>query len=178
MTARSLQTLPKAAPLVPRGIEVIAMDRDHAKAVAFNMLFVTWRYHTHANAVKPCFDILARLEQRYPEGVGVCHVVESDAIPPTAAARKLIAEVLRLPILKHYSATHEGAGFKAASIRAVVAGIHTLSRASCEHSVHSSFSRAAEWHARRQAALGRSETAAQINAAFETLRARHRQQYP
>jgi hypothetical protein len=162
----------------PRTVEVLAMDRDHAKGVAFNMLLMTWRFHTHATVVRPCFEILDRLAELHPEGVGVCHIVAADALPPTAGARKLIAELQSLPVVKHYSVTHEGAGFKAASIRAVVAGIHTLSRASCEHSVHSSFARAAEWHARRQAALGRSETAAQINAAFETLRARHQQQYP
>src|SRR5688572_1710123 len=98
MTAPSPQLAPNAVGPIPRSIEVIAMDRDHAKAVAFNMLFLTWRYHTHANAIRPLFDILARLAQRFPEGVGVCHVVESDAIPPTAATRKLIAELLRLPI--------------------------------------------------------------------------------
>lgn len=178
MTARSPQLALIPTTPASRAIEVVAMDRDHAKGVAFNMLLMTWRYHTHATAVRPCFEILQTLAERYPEGLGVCHIVEADALPPTAAARKLIAEVQGLPMVKHYSVTQEGAGFKAASIRAVVAGIHSLSRAGCEHSVHSSFARAAEWHARQQAALGRHETATQLNAAFEALRARHRQQYP
>lgn len=154
------------------------MDRDHAKGIAFNMLFLSWRFHTHATAVRPCFALLEQLGERYPEGVGVCHVVESDAIAPSFAARKLMSEIQNLSIVKHYSVTHEGTGFKAASIRAVVAGIHALSRAACEHSVHSDFSRAAEWHARCQVALGRSETGQQIDAVLESLRARHRQQYP
>jgi hypothetical protein len=81
-------------------------------------------------------------------------------------------------MVRHYSVTHEGVGFKAASIRAVVAGIHRLSRVSCEHSVHGSFQQAASWHARQQEVLGRSETAAQINAACESLRAQHRQRFP
>ncbi len=154
------------------------MDADHAKGVAFNMLFLSWRFHTHAKAVEPCFGLLQQLGDQYPGGVGVCHVVEADAIAPSFAARKLMAELQRLPIVKHYSVTHEGTGFKAASIRAVVTGINALSRANCAHSVQSTFVRAAEWHAVHQVALGRLEPASRINATLELLRARHRQQYP
>src|SRR3990170_4688527 len=80
----------------------------------------------------------ARDGSRSRQGRGLQHAVlelavpharnrRPDALPPTAGARKLIAELQSLPSVKHYSVTHEGAGFKAASIRAVVAGIHTLS---------------------------------------------------
>jgi hypothetical protein len=169
---------PTRAAVPSELLEVLEMDRDHAKGVAFNMLFMSWRFHTHASAIRPCFEILELLAKRFRDGVGVCHIVEAEALPPTAMARKLMSEVLRLPIVRHYSVTHEGAGFKAASIRAVVVGIHTLARPSCPHSVHSSFSRAAEWHAEQQAALGRHESAAKIASTFETLRARHRQSYP
>lgn len=176
MTAPSRQRASLAAPAP--SIEILVMDRDHAKGIAFNMLFMTWRFHTHATAVRPCFEIVESLAARFREGVGVCHVVDANALPPTAAARKLISEVLRLPVVKHYSVTHEGGGFKAASIRAVVAGIHALARPSCPHSVHGSFADAAAWHAVHQAEIGRSETARQIYEAFETLRSKHLQAYP
>lgn len=159
-------------------LELIAVDRDHAKGVSSNMLFMIWRFHTHANAVRPCFEIVADLAARFREGVGVCHVVDAEALPPTAAARKLISEVWRLPTVKHYSVTHEGGGFKAASVRAVVAGIHALARPRCAHSVHRSFADAAVWHAARQSEIGRTDTALQILSTFETLRARHREAYP
>lgn len=178
MTARSLLLDPMPTIAASDPFELAGIDRDHAKGIAFNMLFMTWRFHTHATAVRPCFDIIADLAARFKEGVAVCHVVEADALPPTPAARKLISEILRLPSVKHYSVTHEGTGFKAASIRAVVAGIHALARPSCAHSVHGSFAHAAKWHAIQQAALGRKESASQIEATFDALRARHRERYP
>jgi hypothetical protein len=177
MTAHVLQVAPVTTSR-KTDFDLIAMDRDHAKAIAFNMLFMTWRFHTHATAVRPCLEIVESLAARFKEGVGVCHIVEADAIPPSAAARKLISEVLRSPLVKHYSVTHEGAGFKAASIRAVVAGIHALARPVCEHSVHGAISAAAQWHARQQARIGRPETFVEIEATFEELRRRHRKAYP
>ena len=165
-------------PLVADPLELAAVDRDHARGTAFNMLFIAWRFHTHATAARACVELVEQLHSRFREGVGICTVVEADAVAPSAAARKVLAELLRLPAVSHYSVTYEGAGFRAASFRAVVAGVHALGRSTCKHSVHKSLALAAEWHAEQQAELGRSETRLQIEKAMESLRAKHRQQYP
>jgi hypothetical protein len=158
--------------------ELVEIDNDHAKAIAFNMVFMAWRYHTHVGAYRRGIDLAEQLGLRYPNGVGVFQVVEAEALPPTAMTRKAFVEFLRLKPVKHFSVTHEGTGFKAASVRAIVASVHALGRPDCEHSVHKSVDLAAEWHARQQTRIERNESAQQISRAMSKLRALHRERYP
>src|SRR5262245_770075 len=118
------------------GFKLIEMDADHAKATAFNMLFATWRFHTLPGAYRRGIRLVEEMASAFPEGIGVCQIVEVEAIPPGSETRRAFVEFLRLPAVKHFSVTHEGSGFKAASVRAIVAGVHALGRPTCEHSVH------------------------------------------
>jgi hypothetical protein len=158
--------------------QLIELDADHAKAIAFNMLFMVWRRRTASEAYAAGMVLIEELGYRYPEGVGVCNVVEVDAIPPDAEARKKFVELLHLPSLRHFSVTHEGVGFKAASVRAIVAGTHAFARPTTQHSVHSRLTDAGRWHARMQLALGHHEPAERIVQVANALRALHRHQFP
>lgn len=158
--------------------ELIELDEDHAKAIAFNMLFVVWRHRTLASAYYAGMKLVEKLGQRYPEGVGILNVIELEAQPPPADARAAFVELLHLPQLRHFSVTHEGSGFKAASIRAVVAGTHAFARPKCSHSVHRYLSEAARWHVKEQRALQHDEPAERIERVAHALRALHRNQYP
>jgi hypothetical protein len=163
---------------VSSSLNVVELDEDHAKAVEFNMLFIVWRRRTMSAPYRRGMHIVRGLAARFPEGVGVCQVVEVDAVPPDSDARTAFVEFLRLAALKHYSVTHDGVGFKAASVRAIVASGHALARPTCKHSVHSSMASAAGWHAAAQAVLGRHESAMQIENIVRALRAVHRDRYP
>jgi hypothetical protein len=155
---------------LPKPFEVVTLDRDHAKAIDGNLLLMVWRYETTLPAFRQGFELAERLAARYPAGFGVCQVVEIDAVPPSAETREAFVEFLRLPRIRHFSLSYEGAGFKAAAVRAVVAACHALARPSCQHSVHSSVRAAATWHEQRQRELGVESSAQSIVQVIEALR--------
>jgi hypothetical protein len=161
-----------------RQFEVLDLDEDHAKGIAFNMLFMVWRRRTLATAYTRGMQIVRELGAAYPEGIGVLQTVEVDAIPPDAQARGAFVEFFHLKEIKHYSVTHEGSGFKAASVRAIAAAAHAMARPKCAHSVHSTVASAAQWHERQQVLLARREPAAQIELIAQTLRQMHWDKYP
>lgn len=162
----------------PREFELLDDDADHVKGAAFNMLFAVWRFHTHYEPFRRCAHWLERLAQHHPEGVAILHVVEPTAIPPDAPTRRLFSDVMRQPNLQHYCVVHTATGFKAASIRAIVATSFSLSRSSAAHSVHARVEDAARWVVQQQRRLGRSESSDQIVRVVEGLRQLHRERHP
>ncbi len=158
--------------------KIVEIDEDHVKATAFNLLFLVWHKQTTAAAYRRAMEIVARLSKQHVEGVGVMQILERNSIAPDSAARKVFVEFLHLDIVKHFSVTYEGVGFKAASIRAVVAGVHAMARPRFPHSVHTTISDAARWHARAQELLGRRQTPADIERLCQRVRAMYREQYP
>jgi hypothetical protein len=161
-----------------RQFEVLDLDEDHAKALAFNMLFMVWRKRTLATAYTRGMQIVRELGLTCPGGIGVLQVVEVDAVPPESAARTAFVEFFHLKEIKHYSVTHEGSGFKAASVRAIAAAAHAMARPKCAHSVHSSLAKAAEWHEKQQLLIGRGEPASQIQLIAQALRQIHWEKFP
>jgi hypothetical protein len=157
---------------------LIESDFDHVKGTAFNMLFMVWRRRTLSEAYRRGLKVARELATKFPEGIGVCQVVEVDAIPPDSEARSVFVEFMKLPGLKHYSVTHDGVGFKAAAVRAIIMSVNSLARPRCKHEVHSTVSAAAAWHTVMQAELGRHETPEDIAQIINALRAFHRDTYP
>ena len=142
------------------------------------MLFMVWRRRTLALAYARGMQLIRKLGELSPEGVGVLNVVESEAVPPDSEARRAFVELFHQKELKHFSVTHEGDGFKAASVRAIAAAAHAMARPHCAHSVHSSVVAAAQWHASEQRKLGRSEQGSQILVVTQGLRKIHFDRYP
>lgn len=158
--------------------KLVDADKDHAKATAFNMLFMVWRYETRPGAYRRGIRLAEELGAKFAGGIGIAQVVEMEAVPPSAETRKIFIDLWRQAPVKHYSVTHEGTGFKAASVRAVVGTVHALGCRNCEHAVHKSIRQAAEWHARQQALIGRTESAEMIELALRKLRSEHRERFP
>jgi hypothetical protein len=156
----------------------VESDADHAKALAFNMLFMVWRHRTMNSAYRRGIQLARELYAQFPEGVGVCQVVEVDATPPDSETRTAFVEFLKLEAVKHFSVIHDGVGFKAASVRGVIASVHMLARPKCKHSVHSSVASAARWCEDAQRRLGRHETAEKIEDTVRSLRELHGSRYP
>ncbi len=166
------------APTVGEPFRLVDVDEDHAKAVAFNMLFLVWRRRTLGPAYRRGMTLVRDLSARFPEGVGVCQLVEVNASPPDSDTRRAFVEFMKIDGVKHFSVLHDGTGFKAASVRAVMSSVHMLARPKFKFAVHNSVLAAAAWHAAAQAELGRRETPEIIERVIRGLRELHRDRYP
>lgn len=163
---------------VSQSYRVVDIDANHVKATAFNMLFAVWRRRTVNAAYVRVMQHVRHLAPQFPEGVGVSQVVELDAEPPEGDVRRAFIESMKLAHVKHFSVIHDGAGFKAASVRGIMAGVQMLARPKFKIAVHSDVSAAARWHALAQEEIGRHETASQIEEILRSLRQLHKLRYP
>lgn len=159
-------------------LRVIQSDYDHAQGVAYNLVLLVWRRRTMPDAYRAAMRLATEHARQYPRGVGVMHVVETDAVPPEAESRKAFNEFMKWPGVAHSSVTHEGTGFKAASVRAIVVGTAALARATFPNSVHSSVADAASWAAAQNRTIGAPSDARAIEAALQSLRRFHLEKYP
>lgn len=164
------------SPRNPDTTERFGLDEHHIAVAAFNMVFVYWAKETQLASFKRVCDTLTRLSSVYPEGVGVCQIVGLQAVPPGSETR---VEITRLMTeraggrLMHYSIVHEGSGFKAASVRAIVSASHMLARTKTNLAVFSSVSDASVWHASQQQLLKRRESAQLISNIIRELQDEH-----
>lgn len=159
-------------------LSIVECDADHAVGTAFNMLFIVWRRRTLEKAFRRCIVSAIELGRRYPEGIGVSQYVDSESLPPDPDVRNAFVDILRVGCIRHYTVTYDAIGFKAAAIRGVMSGTTRLARPGFPHAVHVSLQAAALWHAQQQAALGRPETATQIERAAQELRRTQRERFP
>lgn len=159
-------------------LEVVEIDEDHVKGVAYNLVMMVWRRRTMVVPYRAGMQLVVNLGLKHPNGVGVMQVVETEAIPPDSEARKAFAEFVRLPQIRHFSVTHEGTGFKAASVRAIVSGVNALARPSFVHSVQSTVADASRWAAAQNRLFGARDDAKAIEAALQALRRLHVERYP
>jgi len=159
-------------------LEVLEDDHDHVKGVLSNLVMVVWRRRTLLGPYRDAMQLVTRVGRRHPTGVGVMQVVEVDAVPPDSDTRNAFGEMMRHPAVKHFSLTHEGTGFKAASVRAIVSGVNALARPRFPHSVHSSVADASRWAAEKNRIIRAWDDAAAIELALQSLRRLHVEKYP
>lgn len=159
-------------------LRVVQSDYDHAQGVAYNLVLLVWRRRTMPEAYRGAMRLATEHARKHPTGVGVLQVVEVDAVPPEADARKAFSEFMKWPGVSHFSVTHEGSGFKAASVRAVVMGAAIIARASFPYAIHSSIVEAASWAAGHNRNIGAQSDARAIERALQSLRRLHLQKYP
>lgn len=154
-------------------LRVFEVDANHGKAHAKNMLFIVWQKETTAAAYARAAEVILSMAQRFPNGIGVLQTVETGALPPDQAARKKFVKVIEAceSRVGHYSVVHEGAGFKAASVRAIMLGVYGYARPTFPHKIFGSLREAARWHVQRQSETGQIYLdEAAIMKAVETLR--------
>lgn len=164
--------------LLPPQLELVEVDEDHAKGIIFNLVLLFWRYRTLQEPHRAAMRLVTQTAAKHPKGVGVMQVVELTAVPPDSETRKDFAAMLRLPGIAHFCVTHEGTGFKAASVRAIVSGVHALCRPAFPHSVHQDLASAARWTASHNRSLGAPSDAEAIEEALRALRRMHGERYP
>ena len=160
-------------------LEVVALDEDHIKGTAFNILFMVWRRRTLLTPFRESIELVNRLAIKHPAGVGVMQIVETEASPPDSETRKALAgDFLQQKAIQHFSMTYEGADFKAASVRGIVFGAQALARPSFAYSVHATVADASRWAASQNRRLGRSDEWQAIERVMQTLRNIHLEKYP
>jgi hypothetical protein len=159
-------------------LRVVQTDYDHAQGVAYNLVLLVWRRRTMPEPYRAAMALATEHARKHPGGIGVMQVVEVDAVPPEAEARKVFTEFMKWPGVAHFSVTHEGGGFKAASVRAIVMGVTALSRPNFPHSVQSSVSDASSWAAAQNRAIGAMADPRAIERALQSLRRLHLQKFP
>jgi len=159
-------------------LQILESDPDHVKGVFENLVLLVWRRHTLLGPYRLAIELVRRVATAHPKGFGVMQVVEVSAVPPDGDVRKAFGEMMRVPGIAHLSVTHEGSGFLAASLRAIVSGVHALARPAFAHSVQSSVADAARWAAAQNRAIGAPDAAAAIERAMQALRKLHVDKYP
>jgi hypothetical protein len=158
------------APLSDLGL--VDLDADHCISITGNMLFAVWWYRTTAPAYERLISLTQSTARRSGRRVGLWQVVEGSATPPDAAARSRFLELIRLEQIAHYSVTHEGTGFKAASVRSIVAWTQAMAAHTCAHGVHKTVVEGAAWHAAEQAKLGLPSDSPGLLSHIQALRQR------
>jgi hypothetical protein len=158
--------------------ELVEIDSNHLKATALDMVFMVWRRETLTAPFRRGVSLVADLAQKARGSVGVCQIVEPDAVPPDAEARRAFLELLQLADVTHSSVIHDGTGFKAASVRAIVNLQTLLSKPKFPHLVFSTVKEAATWHVTMQRKVGRDVSVARLESVVRELRALHRARFP
>jgi hypothetical protein len=159
-------------------LEVVGLDADHVTGVALNLVFMVWRFRTLVEPYRAGLALMKKHVLAHPRGIGVLQVVEPEAVPPEADTRKAFADAMVIPGTAHYSVTHEGTGFKAASVRAIVWGVNAIVRPAFPHSVHSSVADAARWAAEQNRRLGRNDDWQGIDQVVQELRRIQKERFP
>ncbi|MEO6602292.1 MAG: hypothetical protein ABIQ16_20595 [Polyangiaceae bacterium] len=178
MELKRPRTAASDRPACGNDLEVVLMDEDHLKGTVFNLVLMVWRRRTLAEPYRAGSELVRNFALKHPEGVGVLQVVETEASPPDAEARKAFADFLKLTSIQHFCVTHEGSGFKAASIRAITSGVHALARPTFAHAVHSTVAEAARWAVAQNKLIGRDDDWQVIERTLQKFRKMHLDQYP
>jgi hypothetical protein len=152
--------------------QLVDVDDDHAKLIAFGMIFIVWKRETLAAPYQRFMALVTELGEQHPEGIGVLQLVEVTAVPPDENVRRLFREAMLVcdEYVKHYSVVHEGSGFKAATFRAIVTSAVFLRRPKFPHIVSSSLAHATRWHEEQLRKLGKPQGARDLLRQVQFLR--------
>ena len=111
-------------------LEITVSDHHWSAGHWGPMLIFVWRGVTSVERVTTVGRLTSEVAARCPNGVGVLVVLEPEASTPNEEARKLLASVMRdrSAVVKGLAYAVVGAGFGAAAVRAVIAGLSLLAR--------------------------------------------------
>lgn len=128
------------------GTPLLSVTADRAFGAWNNILVVIWRKETTPLGVETLGEYLQQLGAQYPQGIGLCAVVEESAPPPSTAARKAMAKIMgTADMLRGSVLIFDGTGFRAAIVRSFVAGLNMLTRFPFPHKVCASAQEAIPW---------------------------------
>lgn len=111
-----------------------------------NIFIVSWRCNTTLDASNEVAEVCATFAAGHAEGIGLLTIIEDTAPPPPGKVRSRIAEFLgQADYIKASGVAMEGSGFRAATVRSVVAGLSMLARQPFPHKVFRDAHEALSW---------------------------------
>jgi hypothetical protein len=153
-------------------------DRTHVLAVWRGHVLGVWDERPHVHAARRFEALLLELLEAQPGRTAYLAMLPATLALPDADVRDAFARAgqragQRLTCI---AAVVEGAGFRAASVRAMVTGIGLMARARFPLRCFASLDEAARWAASElERAGGRLGTPAEVAEAFAPLRAQMRE---
>jgi hypothetical protein len=128
-------------------VHIHASSHECVFATWQRIVLAVWRGNTTVAAVRLGDQVLAQHAEERGERVFLLTVVEENCPLPPVEARVELAACLRRAsaVVARSAVVFEGEGFRASSVRAVVAGISLFSRPEYPHRVFASVSSAARF---------------------------------
>jgi len=151
-------------------VRIKLSTRDSVFALWDRVALALWRGNTTAGAVRRGSEILAEHAAAWGSRVWLLTVVEENVPLPALEARMELVSLLKNAngLVERSALVFEGEGFRAASVRAVVAGVSLFSRPEYPHRVFGSVGAAA-----RFLAAGRTDAPAPHRVIRMVNEARH-----
>jgi hypothetical protein len=125
--------------------EVFHAEPDFAVGRCGPVFIVVWKVDTTEAGMKRVAELFRAA--KLPDRVGMLTVVDQAANMPSAEARALGAAFLSRNATRIVASAvvHEGSGFRAAAVRAVVTGLSMIARQPYPHKVFPEVQPAASW---------------------------------
>lgn len=119
-------------------VRIVHADAHYVAATWSRVGIAVWRTQTKVDAVNRLATMLGPLSEVYPK-IGLIQLIDDGCEGPDADARAALNHLLKeTPKLSYSAVVYEGDGFRAASVRAIVAGLAALARAPFPHRVFAS----------------------------------------
>lgn len=128
-------------------MHVIEVDANHCLGSHGPILVIVWRHETTRSAVMNVRRAALALAARRPGELGLMMIVETTAEAPSGEVRAVVAQAMGDfgHLVRRSALVHEGTGFHAAAVRAVVTGLSLVARQPYPQQVFDSVERAATW---------------------------------
>lgn len=133
--------------MIPESATVTTLDRDHIVGWWRDLHFIFWCGETRMPAVHALGEDLGRMVESRPGGIGVFVSVAEHVALPSGPARAELSAMLRehSASIRASCVAVEGSGFRAATVRSVLAGISFVVRPGYPHRVTDSLFASVDW---------------------------------
>jgi cytochrome c556 len=127
--------------------ELHEVTRDHVVFTWRNVTCAVFKRETTLGGVRTIQRVYDDLAGKFPEGVLMVTIVEEGAPMPVVEVRDALAKFLASGAgrSKMSAVIHEGIGFRAAAVRAVVTGLAMVAKLPYPHKVFATPTDAARW---------------------------------
>ncbi|MDB4974974.1 MAG: hypothetical protein JWN48_3315 [Myxococcaceae bacterium] len=161
-------------------LEILDLAPHHVLATWRNVGIALWIDDTPVAAVESAQAMLSRMASEQPGGVGFLQVVCEGCQQLDNEARAAIQTLLRSGrgYIREAPVVFEGNGFRAATVRAIVAGIAAISNHGFPHRVYSTVAIATEALARNIERREPAGFARALATAVADARVKHRLHFP
>jgi hypothetical protein len=139
-----------------------------------------WIDETPVSAIQAAQSMLERLAAHYPEGIAFFQVIGEDNQSIETPARNALKDLLRAgqSHIREAPVVYEGAGFRAAAVRAIVTGLLSQRSFGLPHRVYSTLEDGALATARQFEKREPTRFARELCEAMADLRDTHARSFP